>query len=293
MSTGSTVFGMTPEDFESQRKELGERLRALRLQTEWSGRALGDRAGMSQSKVSKLECGRVTPSESDVRAIASVLRLSGDVTERLVADVSALSLEVIDAETPANRQQRYRKLEANARCVDSFLPLVTPALLQTPAYAAALFKSTPWLVQRDIDELLKGRIERHASLYDSTRTFRFLLTSTSLTARFGSTAIWRAQMIHLLEIYRRPNIDIRVLTRDVIWPLYPLGEFVIFDGGTVAVELPAIDLFLRSTFDVTTYTNIFDGLWNVARRSGDFESIVMAELALASEEVDLRAPTTP
>ncbi|WP_330250845.1 helix-turn-helix domain-containing protein [Nocardia sp. NBC_00565] len=53
---------------DQQREALGENLRALRLNAALSGAELARRNGWHQTKISKIEYGRIKPSHDDIRA---------------------------------------------------------------------------------------------------------------------------------------------------------------------------------------------------------------------------------
>ncbi|WP_189223656.1 helix-turn-helix domain-containing protein [Saccharothrix coeruleofusca] len=68
-----------------QREELAVLLLSLRLSAGLTGREAGERAGMSQSKVSKLETGRLAPKPEDVARLADAYRVPPDVRGRMTA----------------------------------------------------------------------------------------------------------------------------------------------------------------------------------------------------------------
>jgi DNA-binding XRE family transcriptional regulator len=66
------------------RARLGDRLRHLRRGTGLTGHQLGRRVGKSQSRISQIETGRVTPSVAEVEGIAVALGLAPDEIDALV-----------------------------------------------------------------------------------------------------------------------------------------------------------------------------------------------------------------
>jgi transcriptional regulator with XRE-family HTH domain len=94
------------------RHALGQRLRELRQQAGLTGRQVADSPSWPASKVSRLENGRQTPTDEDVRAWASVTH-AGAETEALLALLQAHL-------TPVQRLNR---------ATDPFLPAVRPHTL--------------------------------------------------------------------------------------------------------------------------------------------------------------------
>ena len=57
---------------------FGEKIRLLREEKELNQTELGDAVGMTQRKISYLECGRYEPSFDDLRALCRYFRVSAD-----------------------------------------------------------------------------------------------------------------------------------------------------------------------------------------------------------------------
>ena len=57
---------------------LGEKIRLLREEKELNQTELGEALGMTQRKISYLECGRYEPSFDDLRALCRYFQVSAD-----------------------------------------------------------------------------------------------------------------------------------------------------------------------------------------------------------------------
>ena len=57
---------------------FGEKIRLLREETELNQTELGTAVGMTQRKISYLECGRYEPSFDDLRALCKYFQVSAD-----------------------------------------------------------------------------------------------------------------------------------------------------------------------------------------------------------------------
>jgi transcriptional regulator with XRE-family HTH domain len=75
---------LEPDNREQGRRHLAATLRALRKAAGLSGQRLAVRAAMSQSKVSRIESGRVLPTVIDVERIIKALDIPPDVTGELL-----------------------------------------------------------------------------------------------------------------------------------------------------------------------------------------------------------------
>ena len=72
--------------FQRAREALGLRLRELRRDAQLTGRELAQSQGWHPSKVSKIEAGKQTPSQADIRAWAVACRRP-DLARDLVASL--------------------------------------------------------------------------------------------------------------------------------------------------------------------------------------------------------------
>src|SRR5438045_3413309 len=81
---------LDPDDLGQQRADLAETLRELRKRSGLSGERLGRICGISQSKISKIENGRLLPSLTDVERILAALDVTPDVG-RAVSAIARLA----------------------------------------------------------------------------------------------------------------------------------------------------------------------------------------------------------
>jgi len=122
-----------------QRRRLAALLRDLRAAADLDQTALGERAGMSQSKVSRVETARQTPTIADARAwpqaVGATQPQRADLLERTEA---ALSETVSWTEELrrglAAKQQRIQRAEQAVSRLRVY-SLIVPGLLQTAEYA--------------------------------------------------------------------------------------------------------------------------------------------------------------
>lgn len=279
------------DDFAERRSALAARLRTLRLEVGLSGSSLGVRAGMSQSKISKIELGRLTPSDRDVAAILRALNLDDLVSASLLAEARSVALEwrrrvAAGASLGASdSREHYEDVEQAATSLDVFSPLAVPTLLKTPASIAEMLRiSTFW---RGNTAQVEWVMRRQAQLYNETKRYRFLVLESTLKLTYGSNAIRADQVRFLLSFFPRPNAELRVLRAASPLPRNPVGEFVVLDDEAVGVEVPSGQMILRNPVEVAYYVESFQSLWEIAV-SGD-EVGELLESALPQPVVNLSA----
>jgi transcriptional regulator with XRE-family HTH domain len=117
-------------------------LREARKAVGLTGERLAARCGISQSKISKIETGKVLPSVTDVERILTALGARSDLTDELLALTRMANTEFQSTRTDMRRglyrkQRELAALEADSAHIRFFLPTMITGLLQTPEYARA------------------------------------------------------------------------------------------------------------------------------------------------------------
>ncbi|GGN60981.1 transcriptional regulator [Streptomyces albiflavescens] len=106
--------------------------------------------------------------------------------------------------------------EAIATAIRHYLPLLIPGLLQTPAYAAALFRSyRPTVPDAEIEELVATRMERARLLDDPTTPLLWVvLDEAALRRPVGGAAAMAEALRHVADLAHRHRAIVQVLTFD-------------------------------------------------------------------------------
>src|SRR5256886_16568655 len=171
------------------RNALGKRLRELRSAAGFSGRQLAELLSWPPSKVSKLENGRQTPSDDDIREWTGATN-SEDETEALLASLHTLEVQHAEWQRILRtglkpRQQEHIQWDQRTRLFRAFEATVIPGPLQTAEYARARFAKSisVFKVKNDIDEAVQARVRRQEILYRPDKRFHFVLTEAALRYR--------------------------------------------------------------------------------------------------------------
>lgn len=253
-------------DFQYARVSLGVLLRELRTESGLTGRELAARLGWTQSKVSKLENGRQTPTVHDLTAWA---RETGcpDLAPELVGRLRGL-------ETRYRSWRRqlaggYRSVQdvhgAQARRTlrrRSFDPTLIPGLLQTPEYAHNVLVRYSALhsAPRDIDAAVRSRVERQSVLNDGERRFHFLIWEGALHARPCPSPVMSRQLERVAEILGRKRVRIGILPISAELRV-PIGVgFSIHDDRLVITETWHAEMWLDDAEDVAVHVRAWETL---------------------------------
>jgi transcriptional regulator with XRE-family HTH domain len=253
------------------RSALGKRLREIRQQAGLTGRALAESLSWPASKVSKLENGQQTPTDSDIRGWTGVTRRL-DEAEALLASLH--TLEVQHAEWQRllrggfrQRQGELAKLDLRTRTFRVFEATVIPGLLQTAEYAQARFVETAHRFSGPggLNEAVRARIQRQDVLYRPDKRFHFLLTEAALRFRLCPPAVMLGQLDRLVSLSALPNVRLGIIGFETQYAATtPWHGFWLYDQGRVLVETFSAVLDLRQPQEVRLYARVFEELAAVA-----------------------------
>jgi transcriptional regulator with XRE-family HTH domain len=263
------------------REALGARLRGLRLGANRDQGQLAEQLGWSQSKVSRIETGSVTPSEADVKAWGRAVHAPAETMAELLARLGTVKSEYSAwrrqfSEGTRSKQQDYIELEASTARLRVFEPILVPGLLQTAEYARHRLADVHTLygTPDDIAEGVRTRMQRQQVLYDQGKRFEFLLLESALRLRVCPAEVLRGQLGHLLALSTLSNVDLGVIPADGQVATAPMHGFWIFDDELVLVETIAAELMLREPEEIALHGNVFDTLREAARFDDDMRLIL-------------------
>jgi transcriptional regulator with XRE-family HTH domain len=202
-----------------QRIVLGTRLRKLREAQSIGRRQAADAIRGSESKISRLELGRIG---YKVRDVADLLTLYGVTAEPERETLIELAQQA--SQPPWWQTYRdvvpgwiepYLNLEQDARIIRVYEPSRIPDLLQTPDYAQALIGHRyPNARPAEIEQRVYLRLRRQrllASRQPAPPQLWAVLDEAVLHRPAGSPAIMRAQLRHLAEMASQPHVRIFVV----------------------------------------------------------------------------------
>lgn len=219
--------------------ELSAALRRLRHEAGLSETEAARRAGLTQSKVSRIETGRQMPTTDEVDRLCEVYEVPIRARRALVAVTEDIRQQTIPTRTVLHRhgaprmQERIGRIETASARLRSFHPTLVIGLLQTPDYVRALLSGA--YAGTELDDMVNARIARQQVL-DTQRTFELLMTEGALRWHVGSPAIMAGQIEHLSRAGERPNVRVGIIpwTRPVTHPI--LHGFHLYDRRAVMVS---------------------------------------------------------
>ncbi|BAC72361.1 XRE family transcriptional regulator [Streptomyces avermitilis] len=244
---------------------LGSHLRRLRESRGITREAAGYSIRASESKISRMELGRVSFKTRDVEDLLTLYGITDD-SER----TSLLSLakeanvagwwhsysDVLPSWFPT-----YVGLEGAAHLIRSYEVQFVHGLLQTEAYAhAVVARGMQGASAADIDRRVALRLERQKYLAaKSAPEFHVVLDEAALRRPYGDRTVMRGQLQHLIDISERPNVRLQVTPFSFGGHSGESGSFTILSfpesdlSDVVYLEQLTSALYLDKREDVTQY----------------------------------------
>ncbi|MEV6341334.1 helix-turn-helix transcriptional regulator [Nocardia vinacea] len=245
------------------REALGLRLRELRRDAEITARHLAELAGWHESKVSRIEHGKQTPSEPDLRIWCEHTD-SGDQLADLIATLRNIEAAYLEWRrilgTGMRRPQKARlRLEADTQSMRWFELTVFPGLLQTAEYAEAILRKVIafYGIRDDIEEGVAARIERQHVLYRGRRRFNFVIAEQALHTTVGDNEVMAGQLDRLLMVMDLPRIALGIIPAEATYEAPATNGFAIFDSRLVQVETVSAELSVTQPREITLYEKMF------------------------------------
>jgi transcriptional regulator with XRE-family HTH domain len=249
---------------------LGARLRDLRRDAGMTGRFLAAQCGWSPSKVSKIEYGRQTPSEADIRDWCIACGFPSDIPD-LIASVRSIHAQFVDWRRSLKGGTRHRQ-RANVEAYEKttlfrvWEPSVVPGLLQTPDYARGILATVVAFhgVPDDAEAGVEARIEAQRVLRHGDRRFLLLIGETALYTRVAGPAVMRGQLTQLLASTRQPRVSLGVVPLSAPYTVPRNNAFTIYDNRLVTIATYSAELALTQRHEIALYESAFDRLQALA-----------------------------
>jgi transcriptional regulator with XRE-family HTH domain len=240
-------------------RALGNALRQARQERDLTVRAFAAQLGRDPGVLSRWETGDRTPKPEQVAQILTSLGVNGDRYEEIIdLAYGADDSNWVATTLPAQRQQlaAFIDFEQNATKILEVSPMLIPGLLQTNDYIRAVMTEGR-VPAGELATRVAVRIGRRDVITrDRPAQYTALVGEAALRQLIGSRETVVAQLKHILEMARRPNIDLRVFRFDSGWHPGLEGPFHLLetgDGVVVHLENRKSALFLHEDADVRTY----------------------------------------
>ncbi|MER7063079.1 helix-turn-helix domain-containing protein [Streptomyces albidoflavus] len=220
---------------------LGSQLRRLREGRGITREAAGYSIRASESKISRMELGRVSFKARDVEDLLTLYGVADGAERAALLDL-AREANVAGwwhsySDVLPGWFQTYVGLEGAASLIRVYEVQFVHGLLQTEAYAHAVVeRGMPGASAAEIDRRVALRLERQKLLVSERAPgFHVVLDEAALRRPYGDRTVMREQLEHLIEISERPNVTLQVMP-------FSFGGHAGESGAFALLRFPESDL---------------------------------------------------
>ncbi|MGW0775259.1 helix-turn-helix domain-containing protein [Streptomyces sp. NPDC002835] len=220
---------------------LGSQLRRLRESRGITREAAGYSIRASESKISRMELGRVSFKARDVEDLLTLYGVADDAERAsllgLAKEANVTGWWHSFGDVLPGWFQTYIGLEGAASLIRIYEVQFVHGLLQTEAYAhAVVVRGMPDAPQAEIDRRVALRLERQKTLVsERAPQLHVVLDEAALRRPYGDRAVMQAQLRHLIEVSEHPGITLQVMP-------FSFGGHAGESGSFTMLRFPESDL---------------------------------------------------
>ncbi|MCM2413341.1 MULTISPECIES: helix-turn-helix transcriptional regulator [unclassified Streptomyces] len=220
---------------------LGSQLRRLRDSRGITREAAGYSIRASESKISRMELGRVSFKARDVEDLLTLYGVT-DEAERdsllgLAREANVAGWWHSFGDVLPGWFQTYIGLEGAASLIRIYEVQFVHGLLQTEGYAhAVVSRGMRGAPAAEIERRVALRLERQKALVaERAPRFHAVLDEAALRRPYGGREVMRAQLRHLIDMSEQPNITLQVMP-------FSFGGHAGESGSFTMLRFPESDL---------------------------------------------------
>ncbi|MEU3555255.1 helix-turn-helix domain-containing protein [Streptomyces fragilis] len=247
-----------------RRMLLGAHLRRLRESRGITREAAGYSIRASESKISRMELGRVSFKARDVEDLLTLYGVD-DEAERgallsLVKEANTAGWWHSYTDVLPHWFPTYVGLEGAASVIRGYEVQFVHGLLQTEDYAHAVVSRGLAHSPAEVDRRVALRLERQKYLVsEHAPQFHIVLDEAALRRPYGGRDVMRGQLQHLIEVSEWPNVRLQVMPFGFGGHAGESGAFTILSfpesdlSDVVYLEQLTSALYLDKREDVVQY----------------------------------------
>lgn len=265
-----------------RRRELGSRLRQLRMAQGKTAEDVAQALMVSATKITRLETGARGVNMRDIRDLCNFYGVSETEREHLMR-LARQSREDSWFQHYDLQHPTYIGLEASAASIADYKSDVINGLLQTERYARAILEATlPDPTEDKIEQNVESRRVRQRLLTDEPPLGLWsVIHEAALRTYIGGPDVMREQLETLVEHAAQPNVDLQLLpftagAHPAINSTFTLLHFREDVPDVVYVEGLLGEHYLEARADIERYRRVFDQLRAMALSPKDSAAQIAA-----------------
>lgn len=260
-----------PKRFSTARgREFGDAIRAALSATGMSARLICEKIDWDPGKLSDLVNGKGGSSEVDLGVLLGFCRTPPKEREHLLAIYRQTDMKDWWQQHGATQPVRPRTLIEHLTKAKKFIgwsPLAVAGLLQLPDYTRAVCRATDKIPAEEIEERVVTRLAMQ-EVFRQRLDSVFYIHEQVLQLPVGGQDVLRAQLHHLLEMWVRPYIDIKIVPTEAGAHAGLAGPFSLMEFDrirpVVFVEAENSSLIIEGATAVKGYQDVLKSLDRIA-----------------------------
>ncbi|RCV51168.1 helix-turn-helix domain-containing protein [Marinitenerispora sediminis] len=264
-----------------RRRRLSAALRALRADSGRTAAEVAAQLSWSAGKLTRIERNEWRrPSARDVGALLDAYGVDGDERAHL--------LGLVQESRDRSEWRAYQDLfwgplpefEAEAVRIRTYGALVVPGLLQTPEYAAAVFRGGQIMPDGEIASKVEARMARRRVLdAPDGPPLHALIDEAALWKAAGSVEVMVEQLRYLAGMAAHYNVTILVVPNSAgvhpaVTGAFSLIDFPHPEPGIVTLSNAVGSLYVEDPAYVARYTLVYDYVQGVALSPTDSLALI-------------------
>lgn len=258
--------------------ELSRTLHQLRRDAGLTLAEVAKRAGVSIATVSRLETGKYVPTPEQAEALARAVDARATVRRRVVALAADLRERTTSRQvllrSGATAQRKYGEIESASGHVQSFSPAMVVGLLQTEAYARAVFESV--LPEGQVEGAVRARMRRQELLVgDDGPAVTQVMTEGALLWQVGGPELMAEQCERIAAAATRSaRVQLGIIPWRAAVDIFPMTGFDLYDERGAIVGTTTGTAYLTTPGDVSEYVRMFGRLVELATFGTDAHELL-------------------
>ena len=214
----------------ARQRELGTRLRALRIERGMTVEEVAAELLCSTTKISRLETAARRPSLRDVRDLCVLYQLDGQMSQELMSLAREARESGWWTEYADLGLDPLIGLEQEATSITRYSMYYMPGLLQTEEYAELIITTVaPKMDPRVVRQRTQARMRRQEVLGDNGPLYRVLLDEMVFRRGVGNPSLMAAQVGKILQMVRNDRMTVQVIP-------FKAGAYAAADSYFVLLE---------------------------------------------------------
>ena len=252
-----------------RQRELGKRLRELRLTNGFTVEYVADKMMCSATKISRLETGTRRPSLRDVKDLCLLYEVDKSTADEFMTIAREAREQEWWTQFEDLNLDPYLGLEEVVSAITSYTMYYIPALLQIEEYTRVIIETiAPRMDPKILQQRVEVRMCRQRRLEAADRPrYRVFLDEAVLYRSVGGSGIMADQLDKILEVERQKKVTFQIVPFDLGAHAAQDSNFILFEFDkksdltpVVFVEALTGNHYLEKEADIGRYREAVDYL---------------------------------